>query len=154
MKKHVFTLLALTIAGSAMAQTPPAAVAPNIVSNITGVATAVDASGNVLQSLRNGDVIPVGSRVSTTGSITITSTAPGGSACTATLAGGQSMLMTATSVCEAFTAQAQAPRTVASGGGFGGGLLTPLNVGIGVASLATLRVVTQAAGTPAPISRN
>ena len=153
MKKHVFTLLALTIAGSAMAQTPPAVV-PNIASNITGVATAIDASGNVLQSLRNGDVIPVGSRVSTTGSITLTSTAPGGSACTTTLASGQSMLMSATSVCDAFTAQAQAPRTLASGGGFGGGLLTPLNVGIGVASLATLRVVTQGTTPAAPISRN
>jgi hypothetical protein len=152
MKKHVFTLLALTIAGSAMAQTPPAAVAPNIVSNISGVATEIDRSGNVLRSLRNGDVIGQGSTVSTTGSMTITSN---GGACNATLSGGQSMLMSATSVCDAFrTAQAQAPRTVASGGGFGGGLFTPLNVGIGVASLAALRAVTQGTGTPAPISNN
>jgi hypothetical protein len=151
MKKHVFALLALTIAGSAMAQTPPAAVAPNIVSNINGVATAIDSSGNVLQSLRNGDVAPVGSRVSTTGSMTITTNAVGGGTCTTTLSSGQTMLMTATSVCDAFLALQQAPRPVFLAGG---GLFTPLNVGIGVASLAALRAVTQGTGTPAPISNN
>jgi len=172
MKKHVFALLALTIAGSAMAQTPPAAVAPNIVSNITGVATEIDRSGNVLRSLRNGDVIGQGSTVSTTGSMTISS---GG--CSANLAGGASMLMSATSVCDASrlaqtgsgtggtgTGTGVGGGTGVAGGAGGGGLfgaggffggLTPLTLGLGAAGLGTLVVAQNAATrTPAPISPN
>jgi hypothetical protein len=170
MKKHVFALLALTIAGSAMAQTPPAAVAPNIVSNISGVATEIDRSGNVLRSLRNGDVIGQGSTVSTTGSMTISS---GG--CSANLTGGASMLMSATSVCDASRLAQTGSGTGGAGtgtgvaGGAGGGIggggvfgasgffggLTPLTIGLGAAGLGTLVVARNAAaGTPAPISNN
>jgi hypothetical protein len=171
MKKHLFALLALGIVGSAMAQTPPPA-AGNVVSAIQGVATEIDATGNVLRNLRVGDTLGAGSTVSTTGTLTVN-----GGGCSANLGTGQSMLMSATSVCDA-SRLAQQPGQQAPGGGGGtsfaggggGGVggggffsssgflgLGPL--GLGAAGLGTLGLGTAVAqnargGTPAPISNN
>lgn len=161
MKKHLFALLAMGLVGSALAQTPPPVAGPNIVTNLSGVATEIDASGTVLRNLRVGDTIGPGSTVSTTGTMTIS-----GGGCSANLGTGQSMVMSATSVCDLNLAQQQAPGgggtgTGVAGGGTGGGgffssggLFTPLNMALLGGGLATLRVVTQAADTPTPISNN
>lgn len=152
MKKHLFALLAMGLVGSAMAQTPPPVQVGNVVTNLSGVATEIDASGNVLRNLRVGDTIGQGSTVSTTGSMTIS-----GGGCSANLGTGQSMLMSATSVCDLNLAQQQVP----GGGGFFSptGFLGLGPLGLGVAGLGTLGLGTAIAqntggGTPAPISNN
>jgi hypothetical protein len=163
MKKHLFALLALGIVGSAMAQTPPPA-AGNVVSAIQGVATEIDATGNVLRNLRVGDTLGAGSTVSTTGTLTVN-----GGGCSANLGSGQSMLMSATSVCDA-SRLAQQPaqpgqQAPGGGGGFGGGFFSSSGflglgpLGLGAAGLGTLGLGTAVAqnargGTPAPISNN
>jgi hypothetical protein len=134
MKKTAFALLAIAFAGSALAQ--------NTITNASGVVTVTDPSGQVLQSVKIGDVVQEGSTLSTTGSVTVT---VDGGACTATLSGGQSIVVTPAS-CQDFVAK-QTPAA-------SGGVLTPINLALGVGGLALLNEATKGNGTPAPISNN
>lgn len=128
MKKTAFALLAVAFAGSVMAQ--------NTITNATGVVTVTDPTGKVLQSVKIGDVVPDGSTLSTTGSVTVS---VGGGTCTATLSSGQSIAVTP-AACQAFVAQA-------GGTGAGaGGVFTPINLALGVGGLALLSEATKGKG--------
>ena len=134
MKKTTFALLALALSGSALAQ--------NVITGAEGVATIIDASGQVLQTVNVGMTVPEGSTLSTTGSVTIQVS---GGQCTATLGSGQSMPVTL-AACQQFVARANAASTVASST-----IFTPLNLALGVGGLALLNEVTKKNN---PISNN
>jgi hypothetical protein len=123
MKKTVFALLALALSGTVLAQ--------STITNATGVVTVTDPTGKVLQSVKIGDVVQEGSTLSTTGTVTVK---VDGGACTATLSGGQSIVVS-TAACQAFVAQ-QAPAT-------GGGVFTPINLALGAGGLDLLNEVTK-----------
>ncbi len=140
MKKHVFALVALAIAGSAFAQ--------STITGATGVVTVTDPTGKVLQSVKVGETVPAGSTLTTSGTVTV-QVSGGSSACTATLTSGQSLQLTP-SACNAF-AQQQALASSAAGGG--ASTLPPFAlVAAVVGGVAVLDVVTK--NNNNPISNN